>query len=223
MKTARLLTIYILVGLLYACGSEDDTSGEDKDDGTVKQDTTNLDTMAVDTAAMDTLAGEEVNMDSIEVEVKEASTAEKMETGVDGKSEAAEAVFKRFDLSDYGYNISISLPEATKITTNDFDEAVLTFGNDFILEVGENYDGPKEEVKKRFKGNVHNQLMGYIVEDDNGFVRKIKSNGVISHNLFYTINDGNMDLTVKSPMGQAYSQDEVLVMWKACKTLKTIE
>lgn len=209
----------IITTALYSCGSDEESSEESSGRTTDEVETDSTDADSTDNSNL-LVSDEEVDIDTIEVDAKAVSSIEKAAVGEEGKSEAASAVFKTFDLSEFGYNLTISLPEKTKMEVNDFDEVVLTFGNDFIMEVGENYDGTPSEVKSKFKGNLHNQLMGYVVEDGNGFVRKIKSNGVISHNLFYVVNDGNMDIAVKSPMGQAYSQDEILVMWKACQTIK---
>jgi len=211
MKQFILTQTLLFFVLLISCNNEKKTENSD----TSESDNPDADTTAVDTLANDTadMLIEE-NIDTI---------APKDVVGQEEKATAEHVVKRRYDLSEYGFNISIELPAGTKIELNDLDEAILTFGSDFIIEVGENYDGSIAEVKSKFKGNMHNQFMGYLAENDKGFVRKIKSNGIISHNLFYALNDGNMDIMVKSSMSHAYSEDEIMVMWKACETIQVNE
>ncbi len=205
---------------LFSCG-EDKAAEEAKP--VQKSDTIDTavqDTTALDTSYLDTI---KVELSAKDTVVKKVSVEEKLNDGKEGKAEAATSAKKFFDLSQYGYNILIQLPKETEISVGTLDEAILKFGNDFEIEVMENYEGDLQTQKAGFKGNKHNQMLGYVIEDDNGFVRKIKSNGVLSHNLVYLINDGSLDLIISSSRSKKYSQDEIMEMWKACKTIKVKE
>lgn len=217
MKKAYFLLL--ATATLFSCG-EEKTSEQGKPDQKPEIDTAVQDTTDLDTSYLDTIKVELTAKDTV---VKNVSAEEKINAGKEGKAEAASSSKKFFDLSTYGYHILIQLPSETQISVGSLDEAILKFGNDFEIEVMENYEGDLATQKAGFKGNKHNQMLGYVIEDENGFVRKIKSNGIVSHNLVYLINDGHLDLIVSSSRSKAYSQEEIMEMWKACKTIKVKE
>jgi hypothetical protein len=205
MKTHQ----YILAGvalLLASCSGESESEtkpvkGDDKDTTAVK-DTTDItgDAMEIDTV---------VNEDNQVIidDSKGSASADKVDS-------------KTYDLTQYGYAMSIDLPEGTKISKTELDEVELQFGQDFVLMIGESFEDSPQTRKNGFKNTVHNQVLGYILDEADGFIVKMKSNGIETHNIFYMFTLGDMKVQVENAQGKGYSKAEIMAMHKAIKTIK---
>ena len=211
MKVLYIPIVLIAFSLVTSCGEDK----KEQEPAKTPSNNVEKDTTAIDTAVVDIV---------MEVDTALTDTGyiepPKEVAGKEDEAGAAKAAKKMFDLSEYGFNMSIELPVAAKFDYDaDFEQLNVTFGKDFIMEIAENCDGPISELKGKFKNNMHNEFLGYVKEEDNGIIRKVKSNGVETHSLFYTVNDGNMDIMIKSSMSNAYSEKEILQMWKACESI----
>lgn len=137
-----------------------------------------------------------------------------------GTAAADNVESKVYDLSEYGYNMTIELPEGCKISVGELDECILQFGQDFELWVQESFETSVADRKTKFKNNRHNQNLGYLVDEVDGYVVKIKSNGVISHNLFYLFDVDGLKIEVINAQGKGYSYNEIMAMQRAVKTMR---
>jgi hypothetical protein len=195
--------------ILFSCqgDKEADTGKENQQNET---DTTDVDDAGNDTAVhvADTVVNE--NKQVIIDDTKGSASATKVEQ-------------KLYDLTEYGYKMTIELPEGVKITKTELDEAMLEFGTDFVLLIGESFDNSVAERKAGFKNNMHNQVLGYLVDEADGFVVKMKSNGQETHNLYYLFEISGMKVQVENAQGRGYSKAEIMAMQKAVKTIKILK
>ena len=208
MIKTRLAVVYFLMLFLVACG--DDKAGNGSDNKSNENDTTSIDSIEVDTLLVDTSA----ITDSI---------VPKEVPGQEDKAQAATVSRKTYNLKEYTndiYNISIDLPVGSKFDFDpDLEELTITFGRDFALLVGEQFESIAE-IKSKMKNTMHNQHLGYIVDETQGFVKTSKANGIETHSLFYSVNDGRIDILINTIPSQTFSKTEIMELWKACKTIK---
>jgi len=140
-------------------------------------------------------------------------------SGQEEKAQSASISKRSYDLSEYGFDLTIDLPAGTQMKYDtDFEELTLEFGNDFVMILGENYSGSISKIKSMFKNTLHNQHLGYIKDLPHGIVKKSKANGIETHSLFYTLKDDA--LIIKSVPSKSYSKAEIMEMWNACETVK---
>ncbi len=203
--------------ILASCGSddkEDSKSSSQKATQEEETDTTSVDTVESDTGSME-LA------DTIEIE---EVTPPPEVLGQEEKSQAAAVTKVRYKLSEHTggmYPISLELPAGSKMNWDaDYEELTISFGNDFELVVGENYEGSISEIKSKFKNTVHNQHLGYVKDEPNGIIKKSKANGIETHQVFYTTNANDMDILISSVPSKTYSLGEIMEIWNACKTIQ---
>ena len=211
MIKTRILIAYAAALTLGACSNDNDSSDSASDNNASDSDSVAVDTIEVDTLSVDTA---EILTDTI---------APKEILGQEDKAQAANVTKKTYNLADYCeglYNISMDLPAGCSFEyDSDYEELTLKFGNDFVIIVGEQFDDIAT-IKSKMKNTLHNQHLGYLKDEPNGIVKKSKSNGIVTHSLFYSVNDGTKDIMINSIPSHAYSQSEIMEMWKACQTVK---
>lgn len=214
MKTLPKLLAFALIGTLSfaACSGDDkdDSKDSSKTSKDSKADSSDVDSTLADTLEMDTATIEE---DSVVVP--------KEVLGQEDKAQAASAKKKMYNLSEHSnglYNISMELPVGSKFEwDSDFEEIKITFGSDFVILVSEAFESVSE-IKSKMGNSLHNQHLGYIKDEPNGFIRKFKASGIETHGVYYGINDGDTDILITSSPSRAYSSSEIMEVWKACKT-----
>ncbi len=207
----RLLSFFLLAvtAFLYSCGGEEEAKNS-KENQQKETDSTDVNDAETDTSMQvtDTVVNE--NKQVIIDDTKGSASATKVEQ-------------KLYNLTEYGYKMTIELPEGVKITKTELDEAMLEFGTDFVLLIGESFDNSVAERKAGFKNNMHNQVLGYLVDEADGFVVKMKSNGQETHNLYYLFEISGMKVQVENAQGRGYSKAEIMAMQKAVKTIKILK
>ena len=173
----RLNVVFIAISICFgfvACGGDEEASSEKKKPNKEEvKDSLESDTNAIETdsALVDTL------VDEVEPPKEIA--------GQEDKAQAANVAKKSYDLSEHGFPLTIDLPAGTKMEYDtDFEELTLKFGADFVMVVGENFEGSISKIKSKFKNTMHNQHLGYIKDEPNGIVKKSKANGIETHSLF---------------------------------------
>ncbi len=206
MKAKLHLTFAISAALLSACSGEDQSASgtapaSDTSDTSAVRDTTAIDTAVI----VDTL----VNQDN-QVIIDDTK----------GSAAAEHVASKTYDLSEHGYPMTIDLPEGIKIEKTELDEVLLSFGEDFVLLVGESFEDSPQTRKNGFKNTVHNQVLGYLTDEPDGFIVKMKTNGQVTHNIFYMFDVADVKVQVENAQGKGYSEAEIRAMHKAIQTIK---
>lgn len=205
-----ILVLVMCLGFI-ACGGDDAAENENKSPKKEQESDSTVTDSSL--AEVDTLANDTI--------VEEVEPPKEI-AGQEDKAQSANVAKKSYDLSEHGFPIIIDLPAGTKMEYDeDFEELTLKFGADFVMVVGENFEGSISKIKSKFKNTMHNQHLGYIKDEPNGIVKKSKANGIETHSLFYTLK--NDELIIKSVPSKTYSKAEIMEMWTACETIKLKE
>ena len=135
--------------------------------------------------------------------------------------------FVPFDLSPYGYNLEIYIPDSTQgipeAELTDWGAIVLTVGNDYGVEINYN-DGGLELLKEDL--NLSDVFKSTILkEEPEGIVYKqeIPDANIVKYHFMVVKNFGADVFEIKDLMDNDYTQSAIEKMFEASKTLKKVE
>lgn len=203
----KLFIIPTLLIFMVSCGEDKDNTNTAK--------TKNTDVVEADST--DSIASN----DSVVVVMNEGQDEPQIiKDDTKGTASSDNVESKTYDLSEHGLAVTIELPRGVKIIVTELDEIELSFGDDFIMTIGESFFDSPSQKKSGIKNTVHNEVLGYLKEEADGYIVRVKSNGIETHNLFYMITVGDIKYQIENSKGKGYSKAEILAMHKAVKSIK---
>jgi len=203
----KLFIVPAVLLLMVSCGGDKENSSKVSDDNTVTETADTTDTIAKNDSVVVVMEDGQDEPQIIKDDTKGTASADNVES-------------KTYDLTEHGIPVTIDLPRGVKIIVTELDEVELSFGDDFIMTIGESFDESVAKKKSGIKNTVHNEVLGFLKDESDGYIVRVKSNGIETHNLYYMITIGDTKYQIENSKGKGYSKAEILAMHKAVKSIK---
>ena len=147
---------------------------------------------------------------------KKGETAEKSETPEEPVK--AEVQMKDLDLSEYGYNMTISVPEDANFEKGEYNDIIKNADNSFAITV-QRLEWTKDEAFTEAKANDMNKFKNLLDETDNGYFIETELMGKADYHMFMSVNDGGEELIIfENEKGMMPKKGDSEVMFNSLKS-----
>lgn len=131
----------------------------------------------------------------------------------------AEVKLVELDLSEHGYNITISVPEGVAFEKGKFNDALKNTDGSFSISINR-LDWTKDEALKEAQANDLNKFKTMLDETDNGYHIETEVMGKADFHMWMSVNDGGEEpIIFENEKGNMPTKANSTVMFNSLKSI----